>query len=298
MSQDILEKVRVFLEAASKDAVEVSDDLIDQFGKACSDSFRKQFTDQRNKKFGLRASNIGRPLCQLQMEKKGVKGEGQPYNAKMRNLFGDIIEQMAIIVMKAAGVEIEAEQKKIRYNINKGTNINGALDVEIGGKVWDIKSASPWSFTNKFGENGSFHTVATDDVFGYTTQGYVYAEGADKPFGGWIVINKSTGEWTLTETPMADDEYKEKALDTVKKNASALKRNKKFERCYEDEEEYFRKQKTGNRVLNNTCSFCPYKFPCWGENLQLLPQQQSQGKNPKWVWYTKVNNPRVEDDVA
>jgi hypothetical protein len=93
MSQDILEKVRVFLEAASKDAVEVSDDLIDQFGKACSDSFRKQFTDQRNKKFGLRASNIGRPLCQLQMEKKGVKGEGQPYNAKMRNLFGDIIEQ-------------------------------------------------------------------------------------------------------------------------------------------------------------------------------------------------------------
>ena len=298
MSQDILEKVRVFLEAASKDAVEVSDDLIDQFGKACSDSFRKQFTDQRNKKFGLRASNIGRPLCQLQMEKKGVKGEGQPYNAKMRNLFGDIIEQMAIIVMKAAGVEIEAEQKKIKYNINKGTNISGALDVEIGGKVWDIKSASPWSFTNKFGENGSFHTVATDDVFGYTTQGYVYAEGADKPFGGWIVINKSTGEWTLTETPMADDEYKEKALDTVKKNASALKRNKKFERCYEDEEEYFRKQKTGNRVLNNTCSFCPYKFPCWGENLQLLPQQQSQGKNPKWVWYTEVNNPRVEDDVA
>ena len=298
MSQDILEKVRVFLEAASKDAVKVSDDLIDQFGKACSDSFRKQFTDQRNKKFGLRASNIGRPLCQLQMEKKGVKGEGQPYNAKMRNLFGDIIEQMAIIVMKAAGVEIEAEQKKIKYNINKGTNISGALDVEIGGKVWDIKSASPWSFTNKFGENGSFHTVATDDVFGYTTQGYVYAEGADKPFGGWIVINKSTGEWTLTETPMADDEYKEKALDTVKKNASALKRNKKFERCYEDEEEYFRKQKTGNRVLNNTCSFCPYKFPCWGENLQLLPQQQSQGKNPKWVWYTQVTNPRVEEDVA
>ena len=49
MSQDILEKVRVFLEAASKDAVEVSDDLIDQFGEACKESFRKQFTDQRKK---------------------------------------------------------------------------------------------------------------------------------------------------------------------------------------------------------------------------------------------------------
>ncbi|BCV06116.1 MAG: hypothetical protein CM15mV126_170 [uncultured marine virus] len=143
-----------------------------------------------------------------------------------------------------------------------------------------------------------FSTVATDDVFGYTTQGYVYAEGADKPFGGWIVINKSTGEWALTETPLADDEYKANALKVAKDNVVALQSNKEFERCYEDEEEYFRKQKTGNRVLNSTCGFCPYKFPCWGENLQLLPQQQSQGKNPKWVWYTEVNNPRVEDDVA
>ena len=298
MSQDILEKVRVFLEAASKDAVKVSDDLIDQFGEACKESFRKQFTDQRNKEFGLRASNIGRPLCQLQMEKKGVKGEGQPYNAKMRNMFGDIVEQLAIIVMKAAGVDIQSEQKKIKYKPTKDIEINGALDVEIDNKVWDIKSASPWSFTNKFGENGGFTTVATDDVFGYTTQGYIYAEGASKPFGGWIVINKSTGEWALTETPLADDEYKDKALTTAKNNVIALQKNKKFERCYEDEEEYFRKQKTGNRILNNTCGFCPYKFPCWGENLQLLPQQQSQGKNPKWVWYTKVNNPRVEDDVA
>ena len=72
MSQDILEKVRVFLEAASKDAVKVSDDLIDQFGEACKESFRKQFTDQRNKEF---AKHKHQDLCQLQMEKKGIKGE-------------------------------------------------------------------------------------------------------------------------------------------------------------------------------------------------------------------------------
>jgi len=295
MSQDILEKVRMFLEAASKDAVEVPDELIEEFGKACADSFRKQFTDQRNKEFGLRASNIGRPLCQLQMEKQGTKGEGQPYNAKMRNLFGDLIEQLAIIVMKSAGVNIESEQTRIKFRATDNTEINGALDVEIDGKVWDIKSASPWSFTHKFGENGGFNEVATNDVFGYTTQGYVYAEGRSKPFGGWIVINKSTGEWVVTETPLADDEYKDKALTVAKENAKAIEENKKFERCYEDEEEYFRKQKTGNRVLSNTCGFCPYKFPCWGESLQLLPQQQSQGKNPRWVWYTEVKNPRVDD---
>jgi len=46
------------------------------------------------------------------------------------------------------------------------------------------------------------------------------------------------------------------------------------------------------------CSFCPYKLPCWGSKLQLLPQQQSQGKNPKWVWYTEVNNPKQDKTLA
>jgi hypothetical protein len=213
----------------------------------------------------------------------------------MRNLFGDLVEQLAIIVMKSAGVNIESEQKRIKFKATDNTEISGSLDVEIDGKVWDIKSASPWSFTNKFGENGGFHEVASNDTFGYTSQGYVYAEGTKKPFGGWIVINKSTGEWVVTETPIADDEYKDKALTDARKNAKAIEDDKEFERCYEDEEESFRKQKTGNRVLNSTCGFCPYKFPCWGENLQLLPQQQSQAKNPKWVWYTEVKNPRVDD---
>tara|TARA_A100001201_G_scaffold1045_2_gene2669 strand:+ start:567 stop:695 length:129 start_codon:yes stop_codon:yes gene_type:complete len=35
--------------------------------------------------------------------------------------------------------------------------------------------------------------------------------------------------------------------------------------------------------------------PCWGDGLQHLPQQQSKGKNPKWVWYTAVTNPKKED---
>ncbi len=229
------------------------------------------------------------------MEKKGVKGEGQPYNAKMRNMFGDLVEQLAIIVMKAAGVDIQSEQKKIKYKPTKDIEINGALDVEIDDKVWDIKSASPWSFTNKFGENGGFTTVATDDVFGYATQGYIYAEGANKPFGGWIVINKSTGEWTLTETPLADDKYKANALKVAKDNVVALQSNKEFERCYEDEEEYFNKKPTGNRILGKECTFCAYKKAFW-ENLEYLPQQQSKAISPKYYWYTKVDNRREEHD--
>ena len=151
----------------------------------------------------------------------------------------------------------------------------------------------------KFGESGGgFHKIAEDDVFGYLSQGYLYSEATGKPFGGWIVINKSTGEWSVLETPINNEEASNKILEQVEKDLRVLNSDAPFKRLFEDEEEYFRKQKTGNRVLNSTCGFCPYKFPCWGENLQLLPQQQSQGKNPKWVWYTQVTNPRVEEDVA
>ena len=76
----------------------------------------------------------------------------------------------------------------------------------------------------KFGDNGGFSTVATDDVFGYTTQGYVYVEG-DKLLVDDI-INKSTGEWAPTETPLADDEHKANALKVAKDNVVALQSNK------------------------------------------------------------------------
>ena len=161
-------------------------------------------------------------------------------------------------------------------------------------KIWDIKSASPYSFQYKFGEAGGFDALLKDDPFGYVSQGYLYAGADDKEFGGWIAINKSTGEWAVTETPLADDEHRAKALKKVKDNSDAIKKNLPFERCFTDVEEMYRRKPTGNRVLGFECSYCPYKKDCWGDEIQYLPQQQSQGLNPKWVWYTKVNNPKQE----
>ncbi len=294
---DILSKVQLYLDKVSKEPVEISDKLVEEFGEACKSALRKQFAEERRSKFEPRMSNIGRPLCQLQMESKNVKGEGQPYNVKMRNTFGDLIEALAIFVLKSSGVVIEDEQKNVKYKFGE-SDIKGRLDVTIDKKVWDIKSASPYSFEKKFGTLGGFEEVVKDDAFGYASQGYLYSASEKIPFGGWIVINKSTGEWTVCETPLADDQYREKALDDAEKNLKALKNNEPFKRCYNDIEETFRTKKTGNKVLGTVCSFCPYKLPCWGSKLQLLQQQQSKGKNPKWVWYTQINNPKQEDESA
>ena len=291
---NILYKVQQYLGKASKESVKLDKRLVEEFGEACKNALLKQFEDQRRDKFEPRMSNIGRPLCQLQMEAKGVKGEGQPYNVKVRNTFGDMIEALAIFIMKSAGVNIKNEQKKVKYKFN-GNEIEGKQDVEIDEKIWDIKSASPYSFEKKFGEEGGFLEVVKEDSFGYASQGFLYGESQNKKFGGWIAINKSTGEWTVCETPAMIEPHKTEALKKAKDNLKALKDKVPFKKQYDDIAETFRSKPTGNRVLGFVCSYCPYKLPCWGSKLQLLQQQQSKGKNPKWVWYTEVNNPKQEE---
>ena len=293
---NILLKVQQYLDSVSKGPVKLDKQLVQEFGEACKNALLKQFEEERNTKFELRMSNVGRPLCQLQMESKGIKGEGQPYNIRMRNTFGDLVEALALFIMKSAGVDIKNEQKKVTYKFDDNT-IEGRQDVEIDNKVWDIKSASPYSFDKKFGEAGGFSEVVKDDSFGYASQGFLYGESQNKKFGGWIVINKSTGEWTVCETPASVEEHKSKAIKTAEENIKALKSSKPFKRCYSDMPETFRSKPTGNRVLGFVCSYCPYKLPCWGSGLKLLPQQQSKGKNPKWVWYTSVTNPKQDDTV-
>ena len=107
----ILLKVQQYLDNVSKNPVKLDKQLVQEFGEACKNALLKQFEDARRDKFEPRMSNIGRPLCQLQMESKGVKGEGQPYSNKMRNTFGDLIEALSICVMKSANIKLKNEQK-------------------------------------------------------------------------------------------------------------------------------------------------------------------------------------------
>ena len=90
-------------------------------------------------------------------------------------------------------------------------------------------------------------------------------------------------------------EKEKEAINKAEENYKALQKGIPFKRNYDAIEETFRGKPTGNKVLGFACSFCPYKLPCGGSKLQLLPQQQSKGKNPKWVWYTEVNNPKQEE---
>ena len=67
-----------------------------------------------------------------------------------------------------------------------------------------------------------------------------------------------------------------------------------FKRQYEDIEEKFNGKLTGNKVLGKECTFCSYKKACWGD-IKHLPQQQSKAMNPKYFWYTKLENKKDDN---
>ena len=288
----ILNRVQLFLTEANKASVPISSTIINEFGEACKEAFRKQFVEERETKFKPRMSSIGKPLCQLQMEKNGAETEIPPYNAKMRFIFGDLIEALAVAILKSSGIKIDGLQKKVTHTFGKN-KINGTYDVKIMDRVWDIKSASPYSFKYKFLEG--FDAIEKDDTFGYVSQGYLYSEAEGVDFGGWIAIDKSSGEWAIVETPINDRGYSKKALEQAKNNLKALNDDVPFKRQYKDIEEKFNGKLTGNRVLGMECTFCPYKKACWGD-IQYLPQQQSKAMSPKHFWYTKLENKKDDNN--
>lgn len=290
----ILARVQDLLERAAKGESHISQELVDEFGEACKKALHKRFNEKRGK-FTIRMSNIGRPLCQLLAERDGIQAEPQGYADSMKLFMGDLVEAAAVVIMKAAGVPVEATQGKVTLE-RPLAKIDGTYDIAIAGDgIYDIKSASSYAFKYKF-SRGFDATVGTDDPFGYATQGFGYAIGAGKHFRGWIAIDKSTGEWCVTTVPDNADDYKTKAIrDIDAKLEVLLDTNRAMEPLYKDVPEVFYRKETGNRVLAHTCEWCPWKWECW-PSVQMLPALPSKGYDKPIKYYTHVDSKWSSND--
>lgn len=286
----ILLKVQTYLtKVANGTAEPIDKQLLFAFHKSNDANLARTFA-KRPDEFRLRMSNVGRPLCQLQMEKAGIRAQEAPYYSKFRDTYGDLTESLAVLVLKAAGVKVVEEQLQVTLEVAK-QKINGTLDLiieeeAIGRGVWDVKSASGWAFNHKFID---FPSVAKDDVFGYLGQGYGYAEAVGLPFRGWIVVNKENGEWNVVPVPVFDDNYKRDSLAKIEKNVTAITEDRPFQRSYSDEAEVFKRKLTGNRKLGITCSYCPFLYACW-PSLEYRSSIMSEAENPKKIYYTEITN--------
>jgi len=269
--------INQYLENATSGTSTMSKETIAKVGTDVTDAMQRQFGGgNKRDEFRLRMSNIGKPTCQLWFQKNmPEKALPKPTTFVMNMLMGDIVEAAFKGILDEAGVEYE-ESETVTLELSNA-KINGSYDLVMNGAVDDVKSASDWSYRNKF---ESFETLRSSDPFGYVGQLAGYAKASGKKAGGWWVVNKANGNIkyvAATGIDMDEEIAKlEKTVDTVNAN--------EFKRCFEPVPETFRGVASGNKILNSNCKFCDFRFTCY-ETLKELPSKVSKAKTLPTVSY-------------
>ncbi len=270
-----------YLKDIVNNKVKMDSDVIETIVSDIRDALHRQFAGEARHEFRLRPSNLGRPRCQLWFDKnKPSEGSDLPSNFVINMFLGDVVESVFKGILRAMKVEFK-DNGKIDIDI-EGENITGEYDLILNGKVDDVKSASAWSYKNKFDSYGS---LSEKDAFGYIPQLAIYAKGANVDVGGWWVVNKSNGEFKYISAEQMDVED---VMKDVKSTVSYINNDEPFERCYEPTVETYRNKETGNMLLPEECHFCKYKYDCW-ETLEELPSKTYQGaKEPPMKEYVAL----------
>ena len=224
----------------------VPDELVDELGQKIARTIKTWATPQNHNKFKLRMSNIGRPARQLYYSQKDSREIRHHPSTQMKFLYGHIMEDLLIFLAKLSGHEVTDEQKEVKV---KG--VVGHMDCKIDGEVIDIKTASGFGF-KKF-KNG---TLRDDDPFGYISQlaGYERAEGTEN--GGFLAMNKESGEIALYQP---DDLDKPNIKTLIGKLLDVLLNlGKPPEKCYQPIPAGVK----GNMKLPIGCVYCSHKIEC------------------------------------
>jgi|TARA_B110000977_G_scaffold104659_1_gene136570 hypothetical protein len=274
--------INQYLEDATSGKSTISEETIAQIGKDVMDAVRRQFGGGKGRdEFRLRMSNIGKPTCQLWFAKnKPEKALPKPTTFVMNMLLGDIVEAAFKGIITEAGVAYDDKDNFVELELKEDT-IKGSYDLIMDGALDDVKSASDWSYRNKF---ESYETLSKSDPFGYVGQLAGYAKATGKKVGGWWVVNKANGNIKYVPASGLDLDVE---LDKIQKTVDTVNKNE-FERCFHPVPETFRGKPSGHKILNDNCKFCDFRFECYPE-MQELPSKVSQARVKPIVSYIEIN---------
>ena len=241
--EDIYNKIGVL---ADNQHIDLEEDTIEQFGESMKQILYDWSHPTPRGKPALRMSNIGRKERQLwyDMKSEGTP-ERMPPSLFIKFLYGHLLEEIVLFLVKLSGHEVTSEQKEIKVS-----GIKGHMDCVIDGEVVDVKTASSYAF-KKFKDG----TLAEDDPFGYMAQlaGYESAEGTTH--GGFLALNKESGELAMFKPDNFDKPNIKKKITDIKK---AVKLATPPDKCYDDEPD----GKSGNMKLAKGCTWCRFKHDC------------------------------------
>lgn len=231
------------------------------------DLFVRRLQDEEQERGGtLRMSNIGSP-CKRKLwyhVHRTNDGEALPPTARLKFLFGDMLEVLLLSLATAAGHRVEGMQDELQI-----AGVVGHRDAVIDGITVDIKSASPYSFA-KF----SSGSLRGDDPFGYISQlsSYVYAgreqtdTTSDPNVGAFLVINKVSGEICLDKYDFTKDLLFSRE-EEFEKTKTLVNSDTPPDRGFEAEPDGYKGKNgfvpNGNEKLCVNCSYCEFKELCW-----------------------------------
>lgn len=222
----------------------------EEFGKRMEALIKERLSPRVPRKGTLRLSNLGKPDRQLWYETHDTPREEFTPSTYFKFLYGDIIEEVVLLLAEVAGHSVQGRQGEVRVD-----GILGHRDAFIDGILVDVKSASSYSF-KKFKEG----TLKDDDPFGYYPQlsGYIADPEYDRDHGAFLAVDKQNGTLALLPVP-ADD-----TVDIYSRIAhlkEVVAKDTPPERCYEPEP----MGKGGNMKLPVGCSYCAFKKECWAD---------------------------------
>ena len=273
--EDIYDKLSVLSDGES---LNIDDKTIDAFGESMKEVL-SQWANPRPRDSGtLRMSNIGKPLRQLwyDMRSESKTTERIKPSVFIKFLYGHLLEEVLLMLIKIAGHEVTDEQKEVSVS-----GIKGHMDCVIDGEVIDIKTASGFAFKKFYNK-----TLAEDDMFGYLPQlaGYEAAMGTNK--GGFLAMNKESGELALYRPNSFDKPDIKKKIKTVKK---LIKIDTPPELCYNPIPD----GAAGNMQIARGCTWCRHKFECHSDANEGKGLRVFKYSN-KYSYLTRVvKEPRV-----
>jgi len=254
---------------------------IDAFGEAMKDLMRKEFVPgvkNWGNRSGLRLSSIGKPELIQWFAQHKFSGERMQPHTLIKFMYGHLIEEMLLLLIKLSGHTVTDEQKECEVE-----GIKGHMDLKLDGVTTDIKSTTKFGLA-KFKDG----TLATNDSFGYVDQLKAYAESEGERKIAWLAMDKGSGKLALLQYDLDDTGHPmyEFYKDDIKKRVNHVKKVVDSEdrpsRCASPVED----GKSGNLKLPTICSYCRYKTHCWPEVRGFYT-----GSGPKFLT-TVVNVPK------
>ena len=276
---DLPEEVYSILEKGQEPSEENLDILSQNIREVLETRLKAPLTPRKP---SLRMSSIGKPERQMYYEIHQAPAEELDGKTLLKFLYGDVIEEMLLFLVREAGYEVTDQQKEVDLD-----GIKGHIDCKINGTLLDVKSASPYAF-QKFKQG----TLRENDAFGYYGQlsGYVEAEGGGE--GGWLAMDKVSGELALLLESSDMLEF-EQPRALIQNQREAVAKDSPPPRCYDAVPD----GKSGNMALPVGCSYCKFKEHCWkdangGKGLRTF----FYSNKPKFL--TKVvREPKVPEKV-